>query len=414
VGERDALSRFYHDRVVPQLSVELVYGGVVRFTGRSGQWLVGRCPLRSHVGDRRDPNFKVHSKDCTWKCWSQCSDKVKDAASFLERMHGYSFREAVFELARRVGADTRELTDERRTRSTPRWQPAQARAPHVEPPRLYAPAEELRRVWRSAVRVDEVPLVASFFRDRQIDPTMVADLNIARALRPGDLPGWASRHAHAQPWTREGYELITPLHDARGAMRSLKARNVRPKQEQPKNRDGSSCPKSIGPYRVRSLGEPPYTFKGLCFACPTWRHILQTGTLPPGWPSDRVPYFYFVEGEKKFALRASEESDATQDVPAVIGIVNGSWTDDLAARIPDGATIFTATDIDPAGERYATELIRSLSDRLRKGLISIELRDEYQLERDENGEPRVRLTPEARAIWASKQRAKRADEGAEP
>jgi hypothetical protein len=56
-------------------------------------------------------------------------------------------------------------------------------------------------------------------------------------------------------------------------------------------------------------------------------------------------------------------SDANELAPAVLGIVNGSWTEEIAARIPDGTRVVVRTHSDGAGDDYAAKIVHSLSAR---------------------------------------------------
>ena len=48
---------------------------------------------------------------------------------------------------------------------------------------------------------------------------------------------------------------------------------------------------------------------------------------------------------------------ATDEPPVSLGIPGtGTWSDELAARIPDGARVTIATDADNAGDGYAAML----------------------------------------------------------
>jgi hypothetical protein len=47
----------------------------------------------------------------------------------------------------------------------------------------------------------------------------------------------------------------------------------------------------------------------------------------------------------------------------VLGIVVGSWSEELAARIPDGSRVTIRTDHDEPGEKYAVEIASTLAHR---------------------------------------------------
>jgi len=70
-----------------------------------------------------------------------------------------------------------------------------------------------------------------------------------------------------------------------------------------------------------------------------------------------------VEGEPD-ALHAAAWRMA--EPTAVIGIVSGSWSRELVARFRPGLRVLVWTHCDPAGEKYAQEVIRST---LAKGCV---------------------------------------------
>ena len=58
-----------------------------------------------------------------------------------------------------------------------------------------------------------------------------------------------------------------------------------------------------------------------------------------------------------------EDSDGAEDVPAVFGIVAGSWTPEIAARVPTRTRVVICTHDDPAGDRYAAQIAETLRER---------------------------------------------------
>ena len=51
--------------------------------------------------------------------------------------------------------------------------------------------------------------------------------------------------------------------------------------------------------------------------------------------------------------------------PAVLGILSGSWSDELAARIPTECRVIVKVHRDEAGQKYRDQICRSLSGRCR-------------------------------------------------
>jgi hypothetical protein len=141
------------------------------------------------------------------------------------------------------------------------------------------------------------------------------------------------------------HKIVVPLFDAHGVMRSLLARST----------DRNSPRKSLAP--------SGFARSGLIMSDPLGRQLLQLGAAPDWWPGDRELQVVVAEGEVDFLTVAMLASDANERAPAVFGITSGSWTNSIAARLSDGVSVLIATDLDPAGDRYATAICASLRER---------------------------------------------------
>ncbi len=221
--------------------------------------------------------------------------------------------------------------------------PAEATAPRTEreierPTPTYPLDHEVLALWDSCEACDVDPDVTAYLASRGIDAGRVADLDLARALPAGDVPSWA------RTWQTTGHRLIVPLCDASGVMRSVLARSL----------DRGAQRKSLAP--------TGYTRAGLVMACAFGLLILSTGK-PAWWRRDLDLRIVIAEGEIDSLAWASQWSDAAQHAPATLGIVSGSWTPEIAARIPDGAVVVIATDADDEGEKYAGRISTSLAER---------------------------------------------------
>jgi hypothetical protein len=181
------------------------------------------------------------------------------------------------------------------------------------------------------------PEVSGWLRSRGLDAGDVELHDLARAL-PVDLeaPSWA--RFQDEGWGAQGYRTILPMYDAEGRLSSLRARAVRP---------------VAGPKAVAPTG---YAVAGLVLADPLARLMLAGEAC-------EIRRAIISEGDPDHLTWATHWSDADESAPAVLGIVAGSWTDDLAARIPDGAEVTIATHRDPAGDRYAEQIVASLAGR---------------------------------------------------
>ncbi len=70
-----------------------------------------------------------------------------------------------------------------------------------------------------------------------------------------------------------------------------------------------------------------------------------------------------TEGIPDTLTWATNRSDGTESTFGVIGVDSGSWTDDVAARIPDGTEVAIWTHHDKSGDGYARKVADSLRGR---------------------------------------------------
>jgi len=233
----------------------------------------------------------------------------------------------------------------------------------------------VRALWEACKPVVDVPEVAHWLSSKRIDPQAVADADLARALHPRmHLPRWTRFRLddeHFTDWRTAGYLMIAQLFDARGGLRSVLARAVA--GQEPKSRAASG-----------------FERRGLVLACPLARQALALGAKPAWWPTDLPLRFEIAEGEKKWTMRATLREH--EHAPACIGIESGSWTDELSARIPDGSSVFVATDPNDAGAKYATTIVRSLAARIITKAVRVELHPHLELVVAPDG-PSVRVRP---------------------
>jgi hypothetical protein len=339
-----------------------------------------RCPAcdaqRRHTktSDKRG-SAGVRNDGRGWRCF-QC-DVSGDALNLV----AYALRGASLPKLNDVGtADVRTwceswlgLAPTSASSSTSLAPPL--RMPEPPAPPRYPPIAEVRALWDACRPVTDVAEVADWLISKRLDPQDVADRDLARALRPGmRLPPWARIRGdeHFSDWLAGGYLLIAQLTDARGEVRSVLARNVRPGRE-PKSR-------AAGGYERR----------GLVLACPLMRQVLSLGARPTWWPADFPLRFEIAEGEKKWIMRATLRDPVLAHAPACIGIECGSWTAELASRIPDGSSVFVATDPDDAGAKYATTILRSLVPRIADRTVQVELHPCFHLVVEKDG-PSVKV-----------------------
>lgn len=213
------------------------------------------------------------------------------------------------------------------------------------PPATYPELEDVRRVWASCVRLtDEAAApVRAWLASRGIDPEALAspvrgELVRALPLEASGLPSWASR------WAAAGYSAILPLYDARGEMRSFKARRIVA---------GGDGPKAIAPrgFDVRGLVLADDEGAGMLASSVHARESY----LPPGG-------VLIVEGEPDF-LGATMRYGWPRERLAVFGVHAGAWTPEHAAAVPRDALVTIATHGDEAGGRYAHAIASTLPGR---------------------------------------------------
>ncbi|MEQ8461757.1 MAG: virulence-associated E family protein [Sandaracinaceae bacterium] len=323
-------------RVVSVAQVATALGCAVK-AGRSS-WQIAPCPAcgaerragAKKRGDKRGAVGSSRENPRGWKC--QACEQTGDALHFV----------ALHLTGRRMGG----LNDSERA-EVRRWcedflgSPV-GREPPPEPEELpYIPEDELEDFWSRCVPVVDDPEVRAFLERRRVDPALVAERDLARALPKGlrRLPQWA-RFASGRPWTEHGNRLIVPAFDHHGARRSVIGRNVRK-------------PKSVGPTERNR--------KGLVLACPLGRHLLEHGAVPP--TLGERPRVVLGEGEVDFLAWATEPYRGERY--ASWGIFSGSLRPELFDRLPTGMTVVCATDADPPGDRYAEKVTHLLAERLR-------------------------------------------------
>jgi CHC2 zinc finger len=297
----------------------------------NGRGLLVKCPW--HLD--RDPSCSVRpGPDGTLavKCFG--CDATGDALTLIAGANGLDARRdfpRVLEIAADLAGT--DLAD-----PPPRQRPA----PPPAAERGYPPADEVAALWESCSPVSTVSDVAGWLVSRGVAPAAVEGRGLARALHSKTpLPAWA--RFQGRDWLEIGHRCLIPTFDEHGAMRSLRARRVV---------DGRS-PKCLPPVGFRA--------SGLVMADTLALHLLRTGQLPEP-RAEHVPLRVVIcEGEPDYLAWAT--GIAGPNVPAVLGIVAGSWTPEIAGRIPDGSRVVIRSHPDAAGERYSAAIVATLSGR---------------------------------------------------
>ena len=155
---------------------------------------------------------------------------------------------------------------------------------------------------------------------------------------------------------RLGFRLVVPMYDHEGVMRSLRLRRT------PLGKDvrGNAKLKKESKSILKELGLKGRA-KGLVLANGPGLHLLrQRGQRDEAW-RDRELAVVIAEGVPDFLVASCEPDEA---VRAVFGICGPScWSLELAARVPFDVRVEVAADSDPAGIKYAKEVIASLPGR---------------------------------------------------
>lgn len=290
---------------------------------RNGRRWMAPCPAH----EDRSPSLQVAPADdrVLLKCFAGCSAEAVVAA---------------------LGLAVADLFDDAGEREA--WRPSSTA---MQKTGLLMPAprepELMRRpvgaadLWARCSRVWGSPAACAWLRSRGSDPAAVEDGDLARVLpATGALPPWAT--FGRRTWRDTGHLLAVPMFDHLGELVTLHARHI--------GADPGELPKSLTPAGSSNRGAVMADALG---------RLLLAGEARE-WPRLLVAV---AEGVPDWLALCSHYSDADEDATAVLGIVAGSWTSDLAARIPAGAVVTLATDADPAGEKYAQRIAETLHGR---------------------------------------------------
>jgi hypothetical protein len=201
----------------------------------------------------------------------------------------------------------------------------------------YPPEHELDQL---ADRVEpfELHSVAVAWAARRFGAASVPQLGasgVLHVLGNGAVPSWAA--IGRRSWQDAGYRGLLWAYDASGLRRSCRVRAL---AELP----WEGAPKALPPRG--------FSVRGLVLASRRGRRLLQGLEHP-----DLV---VVAEGEPQFLAAVLAWPRA-----AVFGVVSGSWTPELAARVPFGAQVLICTDHDQAGDRYAETIEATLRGRAR-------------------------------------------------
>ena len=286
-------------------------------------------------GDPRGVSLGESDGIGVWKC--QRDEQHRGTAiDFLMLSRSLSIADAVHELQRVAGTQP--------VRSSPRAAPAPSRPPLAE----------VRAVWAACMPVKCDGEISAAWSARGLDLVHVEDRDLARALPRGAmLPDWA--RCAGEAWSSSSHRLIVPMFDARGQLRSLHARAI------------------AG--RTKGLSPAGHAVGGLVMADPLARLLLagaRCGDGEPAVETVRRCGLVVCEGVPDFLTWATRWGDAADSAPAVIGIISGSWLAEIAADIPDGASVCLRAHADDTGAKYMRAVARTLESRCSVRLVVAE------------------------------------------
>ncbi len=293
---------------------------------RQSSGLSVRCPVHAEktpscsITRGPDGTLRVKCFGCDW---------AGDVLSLVAAVRGLDsrrdFREVLLAAAEIGGLH--QLAEELSKGTTPREPRELPPAPEPEPSKDYPPAIEVLAVWNASkpVGVIEACQVALALRGLFPGP------ELARAIADAPLPSWA--RYQGRDWFETGHRVVLPVFDALGAMRSLRAWQV-----------GRNA---TGPKRLPPAG---HRATELVMANEIAVQLLRAPTAPVS--------LIIAEGEPDF-LTLCQAYPGT----AVVGVGSGSWGQAFADRIPFGSLVAIRTHNDPAGNRYAEAITKTLVGR---------------------------------------------------
>jgi hypothetical protein len=301
---------------------------------QNGSGITVRCPIH---GDRTPSCSVTSGRDGTirFKCFG--CQATGDALTLIAATHGLDvrreFKELLLESAEIAGLSA--IVDELNNRKpyTPRPLPEM---PDPEPERDYPDSGSVQALWDSAEDCSYDQAASAHLTERRISPVEASRLALVRVLDPestqeSSLPRWA--YYGATSWLRSGHRMLVRMFDSTGTLRSLRAWRI----------EGDCPAKRLPPKGCRATG--------LVMANERGQKLLSATRHPP----TRI---LITEGEPDTVTW----SVARPDLP-VIGIIIGSWGPAFAERVPTGSEVIVRTHNDPAGDKYASQVIESVKGR---------------------------------------------------
>ena len=228
-------------------------------------------------------------------------------------------------------------------------------------------AREARELW-AACRPVNGPGCAAVAGDwlrevRGLDPDAVALLDLVRVLPDVyPWPRWLPLLGMDRGAWLALYRLAAPMYDAAGELRALRFRAVDRVRELDPDADPPRLRWRVLPVKKKALAPIGARLAGLVLADPWGLALLRGARELDGVRWDGA--VLVAEGEIDLCAATSSAGRFRAGATfAAFAVAAGSWTPELAARIPDGARVTVATDADPAGDKYAEAVRASLAGR---------------------------------------------------
>jgi hypothetical protein len=225
--------------------------------------------------------------------------------------------------------------------------------PQREKPKRIGPGE-LEAVWSAAHPLSSDPAAVRYCERRSFSVEQLEHADLFRVLPDGcELPRWAWGKKWGC-WSESGYRLLCRQFDSRGRLAGLRARSLL--EDLPEG-----WPKAVAPAGA--------SVRGLVMADEGGQRLLrgELEVISPailehedGSKEFRGPVVVVVEGETDLAAWVTLLPGLEDGPEAVLGLVSGSWSEGLAARVPEGSCLYIRTDLDSAGHSYAGRIAQKI------------------------------------------------------
>jgi hypothetical protein len=225
-------------------------------------------------------------------------------------------------------------------------------------------ASEVPEAWRRLHRVTTSNQTIDWLRYCSLEPDQVVNLDLARTCAPETLLDWATmpaRPSNSAPpkWTEAGYTLIYPAYDSAGQMVSLHAFNP----ERTSHDDAFAVPRDDGRGNV-------------VMADGLGQQLLLLGQRPGWWEEDVPLRVVICTGALDYLVWSTRLLDsglyAVGHEPAVLGATLSGWSQAIADRVPDGATVVVAVPPKLAAGDLEKRITATFAVRMRQGRIALE------------------------------------------